>query len=89
VNYKGIFIGIVLVLVGSGLSTIPIYGWLLSAIFGIMGIIIAIWAPAQKDELVRTFATSGAMDMILVKKDNTNVHDNKDGKTENINKESK
>jgi hypothetical protein len=73
------------VLVGSGLSVIPVYGWILSAILGSIGILVAVWVPAQKDELVKTSSTSYGFDMILVNKDNINV---RDSKREDINKES-
>ena len=73
VNRKGIIIGIIIALAGIAFGTIiPIYGWLLSALFVIIGIIFSIWIPKQKNELVKTFEISHRTDTILVKREDKN-----------------
>jgi len=53
ISYKALVAGIVLVLAGSLISTLPMYGPLLSAIFGVVALLVSM--RIQKTELMREF----------------------------------
>jgi hypothetical protein len=53
------------VVLGSLLGVVPIYGWVIGAMLGILGLLLSL--SIQRTELVKTFTLSHTTDSLLVK----------------------
>ncbi|MGO9643764.1 MAG: hypothetical protein ACLPY5_03335 [Candidatus Bathyarchaeia archaeon] len=65
INRNALGVGAILVILGSGLSIVPVYGWMLGASLGVIGLILSL--PLQQTELAKTYGLTHTTDAVAMK----------------------
>jgi 1,4-dihydroxy-2-naphthoate octaprenyltransferase len=72
-NRKPVMVSIALIVIAGIVSLLPIYGWLLTIVVGIVAVLIPIKYPYEQIELEKTRSTGFGVGMLLVKKEDSDA----------------